>query len=630
MARKPRPVVIDFETEEILDRPNYPPKPVGVSILMPGEKKPKYWAFGHPTENNCTEAQAKRAYGQAYQAGKQVGMLCHHGKFDHDVAETHWGFELLPWELMHETMFLLFLNDPYSPDLQLKPASERLLSMPPDESDALRDWCIANKLIPKNAKEYGHLISKIPGALVGTYACGDVTRTVKLFDKLWTRIQERGMLPAYEREQQLMPVLLRNEREGIYADKKLLAADEVKYSAAMGVAETWVRKRLKDRELNLDAPAKVLDAMLRCRVVDEKALLRTPGGSYSASKDSLLGAVTDKKLLQVLQYQSKLSTALKTFIRPWSRQATETGGTVHPSWNQVRTQGTGGDDAGAKTGRLSAARFLNAPKRFEESDKFIHPRFAGIVVPELPMVRSYLQPDPGQIWLKRDYAAQELRVLAHFEDGVLLQSYLDNPSMDIHQMAGDLLIGQFGLFDGDRKKARSAAKTIGFGLLYGMGLAKLADKLGVEVQDAKIIKAAYLQIFPGLESLQAELNALGRGGDFMRTWGGRQYYAEEPKFIPARGRVCTFEYRLMNYLIQGSAADCTKLAVIRYDEARKFGRFLIAIHDEINLSCLAKHAKSEMALLREVMASIEFDVPMLSDGAVGKAWGSLESFKEAA
>lgn len=629
----PRPVVVDFETEPIEERPHYPPKPVGVSIRLPSDKVGKYYAFGHPTGNNCSEKDALRAYKAAMTEAKQIGILCHHGKFDLDVGETWSGMPIPPWHLCHDTLFLLFLNDPYSPDLALKPAAERLLGIKPSESDALREWAIKNKLMKPNAKEYGHLICKMPGDLVGKYANGDTLRVRKIFDKVYPLVIAAGMGEAYDRERRLMPILLKNEREGIYANKKLLASEDVKYTKAMADSVAWVGKALKAPGLNLDSPRDVLAALIAADKVDEEKLHITEGGQYSASKDSLLAAVKDRKLLSVMQYQSKLATALNTFIKPWRRQAEATGATVHPSWNQVRTQGSGGSDTGAKTGRLSAARFLNAPKPYkEEEGKYEHPRFKGLDLPELPIVRKLLVPDPGQIWLRRDYSQQELRVLGHFEDGSLLDSFIDdfhgNQTFDVHQMAGDLLIERFGLFNDDRATARKACKTIGFGLIYGMGKQALAERLGVSVQDSVVIISAYLELFPGLGELKGDLTALGRRGEFITTWGGRRYFTEPPKFIAKRGRECTFEYKLLNFLIQGSSADCSKEAAIRYDSAKKHGRFLVLVHDEDNISVPKAHLKSEAQLLREVMASIDFDVPMLSGAECGPSWGDLKAMKE--
>jgi len=171
-------------------------------------------------------------------------------------------------------------------------------------------------------------------------------------------------------------------------------------------------------------------------------------------------------------------------------------------------------------------------------------------------------------------------------------------------------------------------KTIGFGLLYGMGLGTLAERLGTDINTAGAIKNAYLGIFPELADLQTGLKQYEQSNKALRTWGGRQYFVEPPKYVQKRGHVVSFEYKLLNYLIQGSAADCTKEALIRYNEAKKDGRFLLTVHDEINISVPKKAVKSELKILREAMASVEFDVAMLSDAGIGANWGSLKKFKE--
>lgn len=620
------PLTIDFETKPIDTWPNYPPEPVGVSILMPSEKKARYYAWGHEAGgNNCSKSDGIRALKAAYATRHQI--LCHNSKFDLDVAETHCDCLLPSWERIHDSMFLIFLSDPHSPDLKLKPASERILGMPPEEQDAVRDWCIANKLMPKNAKEFGHLIWRAPGDLVGRYANGDVLRSLKLFLKLYPEILERGLDEAYDRERRLLPVLLHNEHQGVPVDFKLMKADDAKYEAASVLVDKWLRSQLKvPTDFNLDSDDQLADAMVARKKADPDLFLLTGTGKRSVAKDSLIGAVTDKKLLQGLQYRSRLATAYGTFLHPWFIEASGCGGLVHPSWNQVRQAGRGTDTAGARTGRLSASRFMNVPKEFKEKDTgrnaYKHPsHIAGL--PELPFMRFYMKPFAGEVWCKRDYMQQELRVLGHFGDGALMDNFRDDPTLDVHDLAAKLINEQFGI-----PVTRDDTKTIGFGLLYGMGLGSLAERLGVDTSTAKTIKDAYLNIFPELKDLQKYLKEYAAQGTPLTTWGGRQYYCEEPKFVESRGRVCTFEYKMLNYLIQGSSADCTKEALIRYDAAKQHGRFLITVHDEINISVPKQHVKSEMQLLREVMASVEFDVPMLSDGGTGPNWGALTKFKE--
>lgn len=632
MARTkiPEPAVVDFETMPIAEWPDYPPKPTGVSIILPGESKSTYWSWGHPTDNNCSFADGKRKLAQAWNSPD--GVLCHHGKFDQAVAYEHCGMPPLPWDKVHESMFLVFLSDPHSPDLALKPAAERLLGMPPEESDELREWLVKNGHLKKGAKEFGHLIWKAPGKLVGRYADGDTIRAKKLFKKLYPEIIARGMQEAYDRERRLTPVLLRNEGQGVPVDLKLMRVDAAKYGKASETVDGWLRKTLKvGVDFNLDSDDQLADALVLRKKAQPDLFLVTPGGKRSVAKDSLIGAVTDKKVLSALQYRSRLQTALGTFLLPWLREAEGCGGIVHPSWNQVRQYGAGGL-AGARTGRLSASRFMNVPKKFKERttgrNAYAFPsHIEGLA--ELPFMRQYMKPFPGEVWGRRDYKQQELRVMAHFGDGAgglpgeLMARYHEDPTLDVHDLAAAMISDQYGM-----PVTRDDTKTIGFGLIYGMGLGALADALGTDTRGAGKVKDAYLGIFPELKELQKDLKKLAAEGAPMRTWGGREYFCEEPKFSERYGRTQTFEYKMINYLVQGSSADCTKEAIIRYDQAREHGRFLLTVHDEIDISVRKEKLKKELLILRDVMASVEFDVLMLSDAEAGPNWGALQKVDE--
>lgn len=652
MKRPPEVDTLDFESEAILPRPHYPPKPVGFSLKICGEKRSRYYAWGHPTNNNCTKREAQAVLRETWN-GKRP-LLFQNAKFDVDVAETHMGMKPIDWTRIHDTLYLLFLDDPHAPTHSLKPSAERLLGMKPEEQDAVKDWLLAHQeelrqggLLPKEvelsispqAKDspsgflryWAAYISLAPGDLVGKYSDGDVIRTERLFRLLAPRIHAAGMQEAYDRERQLMPILLKNEREGVRANLCNLENDCARFAEAMNKVDKWLRRVLKAKDLNVDSDKELAQALISSGKADEALFLRTdpseshPEGQLSAAKDSLLGAVTDRRVMNVLQYRSMLQTRLGTFLEPWRDEARKTGGIVHPSWNQVRQPKAGKDNKGARTGRLSASRFMNAPASVGTSQHdsmatvaYRHPTYIKDL-PILPAVRVYLEPDPGEVWCKRDYAQQELRILAHFEDNVLLKAYQENPRLDVHTYATELVERDFGI-----KVGRTRMKTIGFSLLYGMGLGELSSRLEMEVKDAKELKAAYLAIFPGLKTLQKDLTRMGKGGEPLRTWGGRLYYVEPPKLV--KGRMRTFEYKLLNYLIQGSAADCTKQALINYAAVQKDGRFLITVHDEINFSASKKNIKSEMKILGDAMADVAFDISMLSDGKTGPNWGSLQKY----
>ena len=332
--KTPRPIVIDFETDKIEGRPTYPPKPVGVSIRLPG-KKGKYYAWGHPIENNCSKEDAERALRTAYTSGSD--LLFHNGKFDHDVAQVHMGLHdvVIDPLKMHDTQFLLFLLDPHAFNLGLKPSAERWLDMPPEEQDAVANWLIehqkelkADGLVPPNVRittgNFGAYICAAPGKLVGKYADGDTERTEKLFKHLWPLMVEAGMLAAYQREQKLMPILLRNEREGMRLDHQKLESDLIIYEKHMGSVEQWLRKTLKSPDLDFEKDRELAEVLDREGVITEWTL--TPTGQKSMNKKVLKPHhYANQKVFQALGYRNKLATCLQTYMRPWLATTRESG-----------------------------------------------------------------------------------------------------------------------------------------------------------------------------------------------------------------------------------------------------------------------------------------------------------------
>ena len=494
--------------------------------------------------------------------------------------------------------------------------------MPPEEQEELKEWILRN--VPEaKGSDWGAYICRAPGGLVGRYADGDVIRTNGLFCKLWDQVEADGMLRAYDRERELMPILLENERQGVKVDLKLLRHDAEVYQAALEKAENYIRERLGVPELNLDAKGALADALDSSGVVTEWATTKT--GKRSTAKDKMtFDRFNDQNVAMTLGYRSRLKTCLGTFILPWLAMAEASGGKIFTNWNQVRQNNKDDDTKGTRTGRLSSSpNFQNIPKNLEEKeDGYEHPAFLG--VPELPRMRRYVLPDGRDgVVLHRDYNQQELRILAHFEDGALLERYQNDPTMDIHTFVQQEIKRITGV-----EYLRAQVKQVNFGIIYGMGYGALAKKINDTVDTAKRIKTAQRRALPGMAQLEREVKHRGGTNQNITTWGGRHYFCEPP--LVKDGRTITFEYKLLNYLIQGSAADITKQAIINYDKLKQHGRFIITVHDEINIVCPKKYAKEEMALLRQAMETIPLDVPLLSDGKVGPNWGEMEKFKEPA
>lgn len=620
-----KPVTIDFETWGIEDRPRYPPLPCGVSIKYPG-KKAHYYAFGHLHDNNCTWGEAQRALSDAY--AWPGGILCQNGKFDVDVAEVHMGLPVPAWEKHHDTMFLIFLDDPHQQELGLKPTVVRLFDETPDERDAVVDWLVKNQPVPgvkvSRSKQSDHYAMKYlpfaPGDLVGEYANDDTSDTERVFNLLYPKTLERGMGEAYDRERRLMPILLEMERRGLPVDVERLAADVETYGEWQLKLDAWLLKYLKaDADLNLDSGEQLMDAMAAAGKVDLAVAPRTATGKLASNKDALLVAVSDVTLLSLLKYRAQLKTALGTFMRTWLAMALETGGTIHTTWNQVRAP-KGDDTSGARTGRLSATWFMNMPKEFADARKDIKKLPKELAeLPALPNCRGYIIPGKGRCFIDRDWSQQEPRLLAHFGGGVLMEQYQANPWLDVHDNARDELAKVGKVYD------RKPVKNTNLGLIYGMGVGKLAMKNDMTVVDAKGLKDAILHIYPDLKEMYKDMKRRARFEEPFRTWGGREIYCEPARVV--EGRLRTFDYKMVNMLIQGSGADVNKEAVIRWDahpDRQSDWWLMLDVHDQLTPSVPIEDAKPAMALLKKVMEGIELDVPLLSEGAVSYTnWAEL-------
>lgn len=615
----PRVNTIDFETKGIEQRPAYPPVPVGVSIQLADDKAPNYFAWGHRGGgNNCTKAQAVARLRDVWRS--KDAILCHNASFDYDVATTHMGMPELKWDRLHDTQFLLYLTDPHARELKLKPRAEAVLGLKPNEQDKIKDWVLAHKKEIElefgrfTPSEFAQHIWLVPVAIAGPYANGDVHRTRRLFNKLYPQVVRDGMLPAYDRERELMPILLENERSGMRVNLELLDADIIQYRNANEQVEAWLRKRLKTKELSFDSDVQVADALERAGIVTNFTPTKT--GKRSVSKKNLTPEMfKDQRVAQALGWRNRLQTCMSTFMLPWQRIAEANAGYIHTHWNQVRGQSGGG----TRTGRPSTSNpnFLNIPKDwYDKGDGYIHPAFLN--VRELPRIREYVLPDKGQLFGHRDFNQQEFRLTAHFEDGSLMRAYNENPTLDMHTYTRDLIVAHTNL-----NYERRAVKVINFGMLYGQGAASLALMLNRPLSEVRALRKAQQRALPDVKKFNDEIKTLAKDGDPLRTIGGRIYYCEPPVII--NGHTQTWEYKMLNYIMQGSAADVTKQAVINYhNHPQREGRFLVTVYDEIN-SSMPKRFKNEMKVLAECMANtLPLDVPMMSDGKVGPDWGHLE------
>ena len=620
---------VDFETKGIENRPDYPPEPVGVSIRRRG--RGKYYAWGHPCENNCVKADARRVLVDVYKTDK---VVFHHSAFDLDVGQTH--LRLPMPNDFEDTLFLGYLRDPRQISLALKPMADTWLDMPPDEQQELKDWILTN--VPEAKRkptQWGAHIAAAPAKLVGKYANGDTLRTEKLFKLFMPYVQDMEMLEAYQVEIDLVKIKLAMERHGIQTADKRLKRDLPKWIAAHDAARASLFRKLKITKayeadcpkgfFNINSGNQLADAIEDAGLTEY--WIYTEKGNRSTSLENLKEVVTDKHFLKVFGVYATLEKYITGFLTPWIETGNKDGhGRIYPTFNQVRNDHKygAGSGAGTKTGRPSVSNpnFNNIPANAEESKnaetladvtKWVKKHGLNFIG-----LRDYITPTPGNTLITRDYQQQELRVLAHYEDGDLMQSFIDNPTLDIHDMVREEIWQRTGY-----TLTRKAVKKIAFGILYGFGLDTLADELGTTREQAKTLKRVYMRTLPGVSDLQKDLRRVARRDDFIRTAGGRIYYCEDAAYIDGNFR--TYDYKLLNLLIQGTSADITKRAMIRAHGELK-GQMIIQLYDEIIVD--TPDVKHDMQVLREAMENaITLDVQLPTEGEYSKtSWGRMRGY----
>jgi len=624
-------VVVDCETFAIGPRPGaYPPEPVGVAISWPNGSH-EYLAFGHPAgDNNCTRDVAIRAVRYAY----SMPVVFHNGAFDMEVL---WKWFGLPFpKVWHDTLLLAYLQSPDEPTYALKPLATKFLGMPPEQQDVVKDWILKN--IPEaKPSNFGAFIAYAPVALVKPYAIGDVVRTRKLFEHFAPTVLA-NMREPYRRERRLTPHLKFAELRGIRVDRALLNKWEVELTYALTLCDLQIKTALNDTTLNLDSDEELANALDREGLmthwetpdgipfgavgVEPPSEVSNPFGNgtivvsegkpqtRSMSKGALQRCCKDQRLVEQLLYRNGAATMLRTFVQPWL-QKSATDGRLHTNWHQVR----GVDKNGTRTGRIASAdpNLANVPNPNETPPPF--------GLPPLPQLRKALLPEEGHVWISADYSQQELRITAHYENGQMKAAYLRDPRLDLHAFAQNLIALRI-----KKTFPRKHIKNVAFASIYGAGVPKLARMMGTSEIEAEEVRDEYFAALPGLPALISNVKARTRERGYVLSLGGRYLTVEPPKTI--KGKYRTFDYKQTNKLIQGSAADQTKQAIVDYCESGGSIYFLSQVYDEINISVPQEFAFVQARKLKECMVNaLPLSVPMLVDIKCGPTWGDLSEMQ---
>ena len=450
---------------------------------------------------------------------------------------------------------------------------------------------------------------KLPANFVGSYGEQDAALTLKLWHHLETLLRKEEVESIFELETEMLPILTEMTFKGIRFDREKAQALIVELQ---GKEKKLVAAMKKEAGVPVDmwAAASIAKAFDKLGVEYPK----TEKGAPSFTKSFL--EACEHPLAKMVVEVREVNKTHNTFLQPYL-DASEATGRIHSHVSQLR-----GETGGTVTGRLS----MNQPNLQQVPAR--HPVIG-------PMVRSLFLPEEGELWAANDFSAQEPRLLIHYAKllglegaDVMAQAYHDDPNTDFHQMVADMA-------DITRKQA----KTIGLGLMYGMGKAKLAVQLDMAVEEAAELIQTFHAKVPFLKgtifAVQKRIENPSSGGS-IRTllgrkcrfplwepmqWGINKALPREEasaKYGPRIKRAMT--YKGLNKLIQGSAADQTKKGMV---ELHKAGyNMLLAVHDEVAISV---KTKEEAEAAAEIMKhAVALEVPSKIDVEAGPTWGSAE------
>jgi len=459
------------------------------------------------------------------------------------------------------------------------------------------------------AREYGidakKDMWKLPSMFVGQYAERDAESTLKLWHRMSIELSDQDLWTIFNTETKLFSCLVDMRFKGVRVDvekadiiKKQLIDKENKIISKIkdltGVSvELWAAASI----------AKVFDVLKLPYDRTEKT------GAPSFTKNFLSNHPNE--IAQGISYAREINKAHTTFIDTIVKHSHN--GRIHADINQIRS-----DDGGTVTGRFSMSNpnLQQIPVRHKELG---------------PLIRSLFIPEENHKWGVFDYSQQEPRILVHYAK---LQK-LDG----IDEIANAYISGEADFHSAVAKMAgieRSQAKTINLGLMYGMGKNKLMAELGLMKEAAEKLIAQYHKKAPFIKQLMQAVSRRADESGKIRTLGGRLCHFDlwEPvtwgEGLPKPHKEAIAEYghgikragtyKALNRLIQGSAADMTKLSIIALSEAGIVPH--IQIHDELDVSVESnEHAKQIVEIME---SSIKLEIPNKVDYEFGDNWGAIK------
>lgn len=451
------------------------------------------------------------------------------------------------------------------------------------------------ELIGAKGKNQGNMRDLSPEQ-VYKYACEDADVTLKLKNVLEKELKENGVENLfYKIEMPLVPVLANIERNGMKLDTAALSQTSEEFNSRMNEIEKDIFA-LAGMEFNISSPKQVGEVLFEKLKVVEKAK-KTKTGQYSTSEDVLESLRSKHPVVEkILEYRG-LKKLVSTYVDALPQLINPKTGKIHTSFNQTVTA----------TGRLSSSNpnLQNIPIRDEDGKE----------------IRKAFIPDEGCSFFSADYSQIELRIMAHLsEDPNMVEAFTSGH--DIHA-ATAAKIYKTDISE-VTKDMRRKAKTANFGIIYGISVFGLAERMAVERKEAKELIDGYFETYPKVKEYMDKSIEVARNNGYVETIFHRKRYLPD---INSRNAVVRgyAERNAINAPIQGSAADIIKVAMVniynRFKRENIKAKMILQVHDELNFSVPFNEKELvERIVMEEMENAYTMHVPLKADCGWGNNW----------
>ena len=436
----------------------------------------------------------------------------------------------------------------------------------------------------------------LPPSQVYEYACEDADITHRLKNKLEPELKKIGAeYLFYNIEMPLMPVLAEMEMNGVSIDIASLSETSKQLTERMHEIEAHIYE-LAGEQFNIASPKQVGDILFGKMKIIEKPK-RTKTGQYVTSEEVLQQLQGKHPIVHAILEHRGLKKLLGTYVDTLPTLINPRTGHIHTSFNQTITA----------TGRLSSSdpNLQNIPVRGEDGKE----------------IRKAFVPEQGCLFFSCDYSQIELRVMAHLSgDENMIETFREGH--DIHAATAAKIYKK--AIDKVSRDERTKAKRANFGIIYGITVFGLAERLDISRSEAKELIDGYFNTFPKVKDYMEKSVEVAKQQGYVTTLFGRRRYL--PDIHSANRTIAGFaERNAINAPIQGTAADIIKIAMIRI--ARRFteegirSKMILQVHDELNFSVYPdEKERVEKIVIEEMQNAFHMDVPLIADCGWGKNW----------